>query len=96
MSEQNAPHASVKLYLLVFAALAILTGMTVLLSYAGLPHNVAIGLAGLIALAKCTLIGAFFMHLKWESKGIYLIFFTAFLCVAVLIFAILPDIGFQP
>lgn len=93
MTEQNVSHSSVKIYLLVFLALAILTGTTVLLSYAGLPRHVAIGIAGLIALAKCTLIAAFFMHLKWESKAIYAIFFTALIFVVVLVFAILPDIG---
>lgn len=93
MNKTNESHVSVKTYLLVFLALAILTGTTVVLSYAGLPHKTAIGIAGLIALTKCTLIGAFFMHLKWESKGIYAIFFTALFFVAVLIFAVLPDIG---
>ncbi len=83
----------IKVYLLVFAALALLTSATVLLSYAGLPHKTALLLAILIATVKCTLIAAFFMHLKSESKGIYAVFFGALFFVAVLILAILPDIG---
>jgi caa(3)-type oxidase subunit IV len=89
----NEQHPSIKGYLLVFLALAVLTATTVFLSYAGLPHKTAISLAVLIALTKCSLIAAFFMHLKSESKGIYVIFFTAFFFVAVLALAILPDIG---
>ena len=41
---------SIKSYLCVFGALALLTGLTVLLSYAGLPHKTAIMAASLIAL----------------------------------------------
>src|SRR5437773_911555 len=97
MNEQpssTAPvHTSIKGYLLVFLALAILTGTTVFLSYAGLPRRVAISVAVLIALTKCSLIAAFFMHLKFEKKGIYAIFFTALFFVMVLVLAILPDIG---
>lgn len=89
----NATHASVKTYFLVFIGLAVLTTATVLLSYAGLPHSTAISMAALIAIAKCALIGAFFMHLKWESKGIYALIFTALFFVGVLVFSLIPDIG---
>lgn len=89
----NAGHASVKLYLLVFAGLAVLTGATVALSYMGLPHTTAVSLAALIAITKCSLIGAFFMHLKWERWVIFAVFFSALALVAVLVLAILPDIG---
>lgn len=91
-TEQHA-HPSVKGYLLVFVGLGILTGLTVLLSYAGLPHHTAIALAALIALTKCSLIAAFFMHLKFERKGIWAIVLTALVLVGVLIFSIIPDIG---
>ena len=88
-------HVSVKIYLLVFAALAILTGFTVILSYMGLPHGTAVLLAALIALVKCTLIGLFFMHLIDESKAVYALLFGALFFLMVLILAIIPDIGVQ-
>lgn len=91
--EANAEHSSIKTYLLVFLGLGILTGMTVLLSYAGLPHKTAISLAGLIALVKCSLIAAFFMHLRFEKKGIAIILFTALFFIAVLIASLIQDIG---
>ncbi len=92
--DQNAPaHSSVKAYLLVFAALAALTGVTVVLSYLHLPLKAAVPLAGLIALVKCGLIAAFFMHLRFERKTIHALFFSALFLVAVLVLAILPDIG---
>lgn len=89
---EHAP-TSTKTYLLVFAGLAVLTAATVALSYLGLSHGVGIALAALIALAKCSLIAAFFMHLKFENKGIWALVFTALFFVAVLILAIIPDIG---
>lgn len=85
--------ASVRLYAIVFGALALLTGLTVLLSYLHLPHRVAIPLAALIAFTKCTLIASVFMHLKWEGKAIRALLFTGLFFVAVLVLAILPDIG---
>jgi cytochrome c oxidase subunit 4 len=93
MSDMETHPHSVKPYLLVFGGLAILTGTTVWLSYLGLPHKTAILIASLIALTKCSLIAAFFMHLRFEKKGIYAILFTALFFVGVLIFALIPDIG---
>jgi caa(3)-type oxidase subunit IV len=94
MSTNAAPHSTVKTYLAVFAGLAALTAMTVVLSYLGLPTRVAIGLAFLIAFIKCSLIMAFFMHLRTEPKSIYFIFFTAVFLTAFLGFYLLPDIAF--
>lgn len=93
--EHTSSHSSVKAYLLVFGGLAVLTGLTVLLSYLGLPHRVAILLASLIAVAKCTLIAAFFMHLRFEKKGIYGLIALSLFLVGSLLFTILPDIGFR-
>jgi len=93
MSDGAAHSSTVKTYLLVFAALAVLTGVTVLLSYLGLPHHVAILIAALIALTKCSLIAAFFMHLRFERKAIYAVFFSALFLVAVLVLAVIPDLG---
>jgi cytochrome c oxidase subunit 4 len=87
---------STKAYLLVFGGLLILTGLTFGLSYLHLKHSVAITLAALIALTKCSLIAAFFMHLKFDSKSLTVIVFTALALVATLIFAIIPDIGLVP
>lgn len=93
MENNVAPHTPVRTYLWVFASLAALTGLTVILSYLSLSHGKAVVLASLIAIAKCTLIAAFFMHLRSEKKSIHAIFFTALFFVAVLLLAILPDIG---
>lgn len=94
MTEHNSAHpASVKPYILVFVGLGLLTGLTVLLSYLGLPHQTAIALAALIALIKCTLIATFFMHLRLEKRGFVYLLLVAFFFVTVLIVSLISDIG---
>jgi cytochrome c oxidase subunit 4 len=54
------------IYLAVFAALLVLTGATVAVSYV---MNVAVAL--LIASLKASLVALFFMHLKFENKLVW-------------------------
>ena len=57
-------------YLAVFAALLLLTVITVLVSYVDLGLlNVVVAL--LIASAKASLVALFFMHLKGESRLVW-------------------------
>lgn len=57
----------VKLYIGVFAALFVLTIVTVLASRVELGQVGNVALALVIALAKASLVAAVFMHLKWEK-----------------------------
>ena len=83
-----------KTYLIVFGTLAVLTLLTVGVSYLHLNRAGAITVALLVAGIKVSLIAAFFMHLKFEKKVIHGIFCTALFFVLILLFLILPDIGF--
>jgi caa(3)-type oxidase subunit IV len=93
MNAHGQSHTPVKTYLAVYGGLAVLTALTVALSYAGLSHRSAIFAAALISTTKCVLISAFFMHLKTETKEIFAVLLAAFFLVAVLLLAVLPDIG---
>ena len=84
-----------KTYLAVFGVLACLTAVTVGVSYLHLARPGAIGVALLIAAIKVSLIVAFFMHFKSEKKIIHWIFLTALLLALVLLFFVLPDLGFK-
>jgi cytochrome c oxidase subunit 4 len=55
-----------KVYVYIWAALVILTGLTVSASYANLGH-VAILTAILIATAKAGLVLLYFMHIRFEK-----------------------------
>lgn len=76
----------VKVYLIVFAALMVLTVVTVGVSYLDLPTPTAIALGMFVALVKGSLVACYFMHLISEKKVIYLVmgitgFFFAMLMV---------------
>ena len=63
--------AHVRVYMMVFGALAVLTVVTVLAYFIHLPIHLAIALALLIASVKASLVALFFMHLKGEVRAIF-------------------------
>jgi cytochrome c oxidase subunit 4 len=70
----NSPEAvakEIRRYLYVFGALAMLTLITVAISYLHLPTWQAVILALTVAAIKGSLVAAFFMHLISERKLIY-------------------------
>ena len=76
----------VKTYWIIFGSLAILTAVTVGLSYLHLSHAPAIALGLLVAVLKASLVALFFMHLNHEKPIIY---GTLFLTAAALFFCML-------
>jgi cytochrome c oxidase subunit IV len=58
----------VRTYVRVFLALALLTVVTVGVSYLHMPIAMAVAVALFIALIKSSLVAAFFMHLVSEKK----------------------------
>ena len=77
----------VRVYLLVFAALAVLTVVTVGISYLHLPTHWAILFALVVATVKGSLVACYFMHLISERKVIYYILLICVLFFAVLLWA---------
>lgn len=67
----------VRTYISVFIALAVLTVVTVGVSYLHLPFNQAVAVALFIACIKSGLVAAFFMHLISEKKVIFVILIFA-------------------
>ncbi|HEX2164430.1 MAG TPA: cytochrome C oxidase subunit IV family protein [Thermoanaerobaculia bacterium] len=97
MSEQHAvdhgahhDHADVdrhvRVYVLVFVALLVLTVVTVAISYLDLPTGPAVALALFVALVKGSLVACFFMHLISEKKLIlWVLALTVFMFLGVLL-----------
>lgn len=73
-------------YITVFVALAVLTALTVAVSYFHMPAVVAIAIALLIATFKGSLVAGFFMHLLHERKLIYWLLILTVLFFLVLLF----------
>ena len=65
-------------YFAIYGILLVLTIVTVGVSYLGLPNLPALLLAMSIALVKATLVGAWFMHLKYDTKFNIFLFLAAF------------------
>lgn len=76
----------IRVYFLVFGALAVLTGLTVAVAYLDLSIVPAVIVGLTIATVKGGLVAGYFMHLISEKQVIYLLLaFTAFFVVAMLI-----------
>ncbi len=88
-SHEEVVKSQVKTYVAVFVALAVMTAVTVFVSYLRLPLFIAWIAALSIATFKGSLVAAFFMHLSTEKKIIYsvlvlaVIFFFSILVLPV-------------
>jgi cytochrome c oxidase subunit 4 len=86
------PHHSVP-YFKIFIALVVLTAITVLISYHRFSTEfINVALALLVACLKGGMVAAFFMHLRYEGKLIYLIFIVPLILCVLLVMALIPDI----
>ena len=80
----------VRIYITVFAALMVLTVVTVAVSRFHLPVPIAVTVALLVAIVKGSLVACYFMHLISEKKLIYAVlgltvaFFAVLLAVPVI------------
>lgn len=76
--DHHGPHISpLSLYIKVYVSLLFLTGVTVGVSYLGLPPTLSIIVAMSVALVKATLVGAWFMHLLHDTKFNVLFFLAS-------------------
>lgn len=86
---KNAHHddhrPDVGLYVKVFAALMVLTLITVVISKFHMPRPQAIALGLLVASIKATLVGSIFMHLWGEKKLIHKFLYVTVACAAILL-----------
>ena len=75
----------VRVYIMVFAALMVLTIVTVAVSRFHLPVPLAVTVALIVAIIKGSLVACYFMHLISEKKLIYAVLaLTAFFFAALL------------
>ena len=84
----------VRTYMLVFAALAVLTVVTVAVYYLHLKPAAAVALALVIASIKGSLVACYFMHLISEKRLIFLVLVltVAFFC-ALLLLPVVTSVG---
>jgi cytochrome c oxidase subunit 4 len=80
----------VKVYIIVFVALMVLTIVTVAVSRFHLPIHLAVTVALVVAIIKGSLVACYFMHLISEKKLIYAVLaVTAFFFVALMVLPVI-------
>ena len=89
-SEAARVREHLRVYVMVFVALAVLTVVTVALSYLQLPTALAITVAMVVATVKASLVAGYFMHLLSEEK---VILWLLLLCAAFLVFLFALPLG---
>ena len=83
----------VRVYLIVFGSLMVLTGLTVAAwKWGPAAMGLTIAIALLIAVVKASLVALFFMHLSAEKRLIYWVLALAFVFFFALLLA--PVLGF--
>ncbi len=89
-SEAARVREHLRVYVMVFVALAVLTVVTVAISYLDLPTVFAISVAMVVATVKASLVAGYFMHLLSEEK---VILYLLVLCAAFLVFLLFLPLG---
>lgn len=96
-SEYHAHVVSMPVLIATFAALLILTVLTVAATWINLGTAGNISLALFIALVKASLVGLYFMHLRYDSVFNGLILIGALLFVVIFIaISIIDTAEYQP
>lgn len=97
--EHHDSHGGVGLYFGVFLALCILTGCSFLTYFDFWRTSVPVGVSRAFMMAvsctKAMLVIMFFMHLKWEANWKWVLTVPASIMSALLIFALIPDVGLR-
>lgn len=92
-SDGHHDHGELGFYFKIFYALLVLTVVTVAIAYLPLPEWAAMVLAMVVASIKGTLVVLYFMHLKTETKNIYIIAGVPLVLAVILLLALGPDIA---
>jgi len=96
-SEAESVRQHVRVYLMVFAALAVLTVFTVGISQLHLATTHAITVAIMVATVKASLVALYFMHLISEEKVIlWLLLLCAAFFAAVMLLPVGTETGIAP
>ncbi len=87
----------IKVYVMVFVALGVLTLVTVAVSYLRLPTAAAITVAMIVATVKASLVAGYFMHLLSEEKVIlWLLALCAAFFLTLMLVPLATMVGIAP
>ena len=83
---------STRLFVMVWAWLAVITFIEVFLAYERLRPNLMLTLLVVLSIVKAALIISYFMHLKYEKIGLALLLIpSTIFCICMIIIFFMPD-----
>ncbi len=88
MSEHIVP---VRIYIIIFLALMMGTGITVLAAFQNFPGALNVIVAMTIAVVKATLVVLYFMHVRYSARLIWVIVASALFWMGILFALTLTD-----
>lgn len=98
-SHDHQHHGGIGLYIAVFVGLCILSTLSFLTYFdfwrSHVPTEVSRAFMMAVSCTKAMLVIMFFMHLKWEANWKWVLTVPASIMSALLIFALVPDIGLR-
>jgi len=80
-------------YMLVFAFLALLTGVEVGVAFTPVPKSIQVTALIALAIAKATLVGMYYMHLRYEGRVLRFIALGPLLLAIILMLPPLFDLA---
>jgi cytochrome c oxidase subunit 4 len=96
---EHEHHGGNGIYIAVFLALCVLTSFSFLTYFdfwrSHVPTEVSRAFMMAVSCTKAMLVIMFFMHLKWEANWKWVLTVPASIMSALLIFALVPDIGLR-
>lgn len=78
-------------YMMIWGVLAVLMFAKVGVSLVGMPRWMSITLLVLISLVSALLVALYYMHLKFESRKLWLLAFVPFPLIAILILVVIQE-----
>jgi cytochrome c oxidase subunit 4 len=94
--DPHGGHPTFRLYVVIALALAVFTIVSFIANQLVLQGNITAFAAFVVilgvAIVKATLVGMYYMHLKYEWGKLYFMIIPAFILAAMFVFVLLPDI----
>jgi cytochrome c oxidase subunit IV len=87
--EHHGP--SFQQYMIIAGILAVCTGASFLVNQVVSAKFLAFVLILSVAILKASLVGAYFMHLKWDWKLLYFLIIPAFILGTMMMIVLMPD-----
>ena len=89
-AEHHGPN--VKVYVTIFAFLCVFTLVSFLVNaIMGIGNHTGMGIIMAVAVCKATLVGMFFMHLKYEWFKLYFLIVPVAILGVMMIIVLMPD-----